>query len=444
MQPSVPIADPTGKEPGLIGLARHRTPLLLAAQVIAGLGILVPLVADQTWAIIVQTEPGMVIAVIILTLTVSGANRNDSRVEGALLLVLLAALAAFQPLRLPLEATVIVGLLMMTLALRRRHPDIALFTVAATAALLCLDLVIQTYGVSFERRQLSTGTLAALVLITLACVTLLADRPKVRALFLSSIIGRRTRLMIMVAFGIPWVCGMILYHAIGVPERSTPVEAIMFAVIIFGISGVAITSGYLQEEADAKRRAAERRLKTLAISDGLTGLLNRAGLTRRLGFQWDRFQRSGHATAVLILDVDHFKSVNDTHGHDVGDAVLSRLGAQVAPCLRRGDALGRWGGEEFLVLLADANPGHVAQVAERLRRAIMNMRVPLPEGEVLTITASFGVSRFCAGDRSYAAAIKRADENLYEAKESGRNRVVIDADMGRARGAQSGHAEVLG
>jgi len=166
------------------------------------------------------------------------------------------------------------------------------------------------------------------------------------------------------------------------------------------------------------------RYRTRATTDPLTQVLNRHGLEQR----WARLQGEelapGHAQALLVLDIDHFKRVNDSCGHDVGDRVLQELAVLLRRQLRSTDWLVRWGGEEFLVLLPSVRGDHVAALAEGLRNAVESHAfepgVPAP------VTVSVGVALRGPGE-DFDALFKRADAALYEAKRAGRNRVVVAA-----------------
>ena len=164
---------------------------------------------------------------------------------------------------------------------------------------------------------------------------------------------------------------------------------------------------------------AEVEVRQDATLDPLTGLYNRAALRRRFDEVRAQAEQSGAEIAVVVLDIDHFKSVNDTYGHQRGDAVLQAVAYEVRKTLREGELVYRLGGEEFLVLLPGVGAEESEQIAERLRAAIAAAR---PAG--LDITASFGVSVSAEADE-YATVFEQADVALYEAKRSGRDRVVV-------------------
>ena len=165
-------------------------------------------------------------------------------------------------------------------------------------------------------------------------------------------------------------------------------------------------------------------LEHLANHDGLTGALTRRALLDACTHEFGRWQRYGHGFALLMLDVDHFKQINDRHGHAGGDQVLRALVLSLARVLRAVDRLGRYGGEEFLVLMPQTSMAEACQAAERMRLAVAQ-RVTAPELPACTV--SIGVAEVRAGDTSLDAVLARADAALYQAKRLGRNRVEADA-----------------
>jgi diguanylate cyclase (GGDEF)-like protein len=152
----------------------------------------------------------------------------------------------------------------------------------------------------------------------------------------------------------------------------------------------------------------------LAMIDRLTGVFNRRGLEQLLGSE--RLRRAG-SSSVAIIDVDHFKRVNDNHGHAAGDEVLRHVSGAIRQALREGDSCGRWGGEEFLLVLPGCDLKGALLCAERVRVVIESMSA----GPV-RVTVSVGVAQL-AGDEPWQQAVQRADEGLYRAKAGGRNRV---------------------
>ncbi|MUM77264.1 PAS domain S-box protein [Pseudodesulfovibrio sp. F-1] len=172
-----------------------------------------------------------------------------------------------------------------------------------------------------------------------------------------------------------------------------------------------------------ERKTTEARLRELATTDSLTGLYNRRRFMELAEREFVRSRRYQGALTMLMMDIDHFKRVNDTHGHDVGDEVLRELAHISRVTLREPDVLGRLGGEEFGVLLPETDAAAALEVAERLRRAIEDASMVTAAGE-MRITVSIGAAASDADADSVATLLKRADVALYAAKEAGRNRVV--------------------
>jgi diguanylate cyclase (GGDEF)-like protein len=164
-----------------------------------------------------------------------------------------------------------------------------------------------------------------------------------------------------------------------------------------------------------------RRLERLSMVDPLTGLGNRRAFDRAIDIELARSRRGGLPLGLVVLDVDHFKRFNDTHGHPAGDRALAAVGACLAGIGRREDSACRIGGEEFALLLPGAGDAAAAEVAERVRRAVE--AISLPEG---TVTVSLGVAS-TMGDTAPSTLVAEADRRLYEAKRKGRNRVVSGA-----------------
>jgi two-component system chemotaxis response regulator CheY len=192
-----------------------------------------------------------------------------------------------------------------------------------------------------------------------------------------------------------------------------------------------LTKPFNQEELKYRTRIGERiinlehRIQELANTDTLTGLLNRRAFMKRIMQEISRVQREKNPLSLILIDIDHFKYVNDTYGHQVGDLVLQRFAGQLTTSARPYDCLGRYGGEEFVVCLPGATGLQAVSVAERIRVQIENMEIMLPDDtRSIRITASFGTACYAAGSvESLDLLIKNADDALYLAKDKGRNRV---------------------
>lgn len=165
--------------------------------------------------------------------------------------------------------------------------------------------------------------------------------------------------------------------------------------------------------------------RSLATTDALTGLLNRRAFLETTGRELARTKRYSDQLVVILLDVDHFKVINDRRGHAAGDAVLSALGRLLHSTLRTCDIVARWGGEEFVLLLPSTSLDGGEQAAERLRERLAASVIKDSSGESIPVTASFGVAAYRNGE-TLEQVVDRADRAMYLAKSGGRNRVVCD------------------
>jgi len=174
----------------------------------------------------------------------------------------------------------------------------------------------------------------------------------------------------------------------------------------------------------------KEKVKKLARRDQLTGLYNRREFEERFGDEFERARRYDMDLSVMMLDLDHFKEVNDTYGHAAGDDVLGEVGRVMRESTRRVDVAGRYGGEEFTMVLPETDRSNTRRLAERLREAIADLTFESDDGETFGVTASIGVTEYQSGDEDHEDVIKRADEALYRAKRGGRNQVVLAEETG--------------
>ena len=176
-------------------------------------------------------------------------------------------------------------------------------------------------------------------------------------------------------------------------------------------------------------------LSDQAEKDSLTGLANRRVLDERLEEELDRSRRYGTHLALILVDIDDFKQVNDRYGHQCGDEVLRAIAPILSNSLRELDLAGRFGGEEFALVLPGTAVASARRVAEQIRRALAKVTVEGPEGEVVRVTASFGAAEFPA-NASVASLVEAADRALYTAKRDGKDRVVADGGGGVVSGSR--------
>lgn len=180
------------------------------------------------------------------------------------------------------------------------------------------------------------------------------------------------------------------------------------------------------EAASLALRQQNRQLEKLSITDNLTGLYNRNKLNEILSEQLRRFRRSQRPFSLLMLDIDHFKQLNDTHGHLAGDQVLMGVAKTLAESIRSVDYAARYGGEEFIIVLPETNTSTALELAERICTHVRNSLYPYRD-QALAVTLSIGVAGIRSSDGDADAIIARADRMMYEAKEAGRNRVCCAA-----------------
>lgn len=182
----------------------------------------------------------------------------------------------------------------------------------------------------------------------------------------------------------------------------------------------------------------QQELAHMASADPLTGQLNRRAFLESLEREWHRANRYKTELSLLMFDLDRFKSINDTYGHDLGDQVIRGFCELVRSSLRDIDVFGRWGGEEFIAALPHTDLRSARSTAERIRETFSNRLFEATGFEAFSVTVSIGVSDIRAGRISLQQMIKDADNALYEAKNAGRNQVVIGNAAGSIRALASG------
>jgi diguanylate cyclase (GGDEF)-like protein len=202
-------------------------------------------------------------------------------------------------------------------------------------------------------------------------------------------------------------------------------QRVMYAA--FGSFGLLVLVGLLFGGPILRTLGDFRRVASQAATDSLTGLANRWTFDEELALEWRRAERVGDPLGLILFDLDNFKSINDTYGHQAGDEVLRVVGRVLAASVRQVDLAARYGGEEFGVIVPETDLRGAIELAERLRTALAAEQIELPGGDSLSVTASFGaaVKGDLAGGEELVAA---ADEALYEAKRAGKNRVAPEPE----------------
>lgn len=217
----------------------------------------------------------------------------------------------------------------------------------------------------------------------------------------------------------------------GVRADANRLADILTAVTFVVLSAIYALIAFFTLRIDAQQRRILQQnaeLSHLSVTDSLTGAANRLGLMGRLGELISASHRFQHPLAVLLLDLDHFKAINDRHGHPVGDRVLQDFVATLRANVRGSDVVGRWGGEEFLIISPHMGLDNAIKLAEKLRLAIE--QASFVQG--IRLTTSLGVAELAPGEQA-EGLIERADRALYQAKKNGRNRVVAQGALGDNR-----------
>lgn len=181
------------------------------------------------------------------------------------------------------------------------------------------------------------------------------------------------------------------------------------------------------DEAISKKRfeAANKQLERISRVDGLTGLYNRRYWEEMCTIEFKRALRTGSPATMMILDIDHFKRINDGFGHPAGDKTIRSLSRIISKAIRETDIAGRYGGEEFTIVLPDTDVKSARIVAERIRKLAEHLPVEW-EDKTIKYTVSIGLAEFHSSFGEHVAWIEKADQGLYEAKESGRNKVIVN------------------
>ena len=235
--------------------------------------------------------------------------------------------------------------------------------------------------------------------------------------------GRKVEILsvVTVPFSIDrWHSG-VLFLRTSLEERSLTLDDVEFAEVVIR----AATAAIRRAQALETTKADNRRLEELATTDPLTKVLNRRALIDRLTAEMERTRRFGSSLSLLVLDVDHFKEVNDTAGHLAGDSVLRQLGALLEEEVRRVDTVARYGGEEFVAILPESSPGGGIIFAERLRERVASRAFDVGPGRrPVHLTVSIGIASFPSPQvETIEDLFARADAALYRAKSGGRNQV---------------------
>jgi diguanylate cyclase (GGDEF)-like protein len=202
------------------------------------------------------------------------------------------------------------------------------------------------------------------------------------------------------------------------PSAVTDIMEDLFRLVGFGFVTVGIIKWIKYDE------GVKHKLIELASTDDLTNIMNRRIYDIEFRREFANAKRYGRDLSLISIDLDHFKEVNDQHGHFFGDLVLKMFTTEVSSLLRAGDIFSRWGGDEFCILLPQTNVENAMRVAEKIRAVVKNISVKTDTKQI-SFTVSLGVAGYRSEDEDASEILERADRALYEAKESGRDRSVL-------------------
>lgn len=303
------------------------------------------------------------------------------------------------------------------------QPGLALFNVGSVASWVAAAIANRggrpnlamwlLYGEVVAHAVLATGVFGwdsgyQYYLLPLVPFVMFNDRLGPRAVTLASV-GVFVSLAGLRLFAPTWPMDPRIAWLTGVANLAIPLLALALITFYFRLASVTV----------------EQSMARMALTDPLTGLFNRRHMDGLLEAAHARFTVDGKAFSVIMADLDHFKGINDSSGHDAGDRVLRAVATLFGEQLRETDAVARWGGEEFLVLLSSPKPEHALDVAQRLCRAA-EQKLRALAGVAHAVTLTLGVATM-RPNLDVAGLIKAADDALYSGKAAGRNRVVVGA-----------------
>lgn len=303
-----------------------------------------------------------------------------------------------------------------TAALMRRHQGrLGTAFLVAGLGVVYYEVVKLGLGAPFGGSGLGAFTVLGLVSAALMMVSIYVHRPLVRAAFLMGDLGDQTRIMAAVVVAVPLLGGFAAQWGRSMGADTVPVQAGITTLVTFALLlGLLGTTARLESTAGSRRRA-DLALALKRRTDPVTKSLTRLGMMEALEGAWLDYRATGKRYGLVLLDLNQFERINETFGHQGSDTVLARLSDTLKNQLRDSDAMGRWGGGEFLLLLRIKRESDLEIVTARLDRVLSDVESPLGaglSGGLATLTASFGVSVMEDRDHGPAEAITRADVDL--------------------------------
>jgi diguanylate cyclase (GGDEF)-like protein len=300
------------------------------------------------------------------------------------------------------------------------------FAAFVTLAIPMISITGYAYGLDQFYGKMSMLTASTGIALSIATLAMTAHTGAVRAMLSPYIGGKIARLQTLAGYLIPSILGYLLVRSLS----STNIDSfgIYVITICWFIILMVSVSAIIQERVDTERREGERLLLLAAMYDNLTGLANRRKFLEFGQEAVHRAKRNKQGIWVLMLDIDFFKKINDTAGHNMGDNVLIAVSHTLKNSVREVDLVSRMGGEEFSIILIDCDTHGAERVAEQIRSSVENMFVQGWTDRYGSVTISVGCA-FNDGMTSLEQSLKNADEALYYAKNSGRNQVAFEGKL---------------
>lgn len=286
---------------------------------------------------------------------------------------------------------------------------------------LCISTMALTgyaYQIPAFHQDMSLITVTLSFFMSASVLGITANRGTVRAVLSPHLGGQIARIQFIVGGVFFFVTGYLVIRSVTSVQATSLFGSYVIAVCWF-LFVVLMIGASVHEQTDRTRRKLEKKLRAVALYDELTQLLNRRGFKQIIEQQIAHQRRLGGAMGIMLVDIDHFKQVNDRYGHDVGDKVIRHVASNLRRLVRDTDSVCRYGGEEFAILLPHTDPEGVIIAANTLQHAIEALQIPIREHESMSVTVSIGCSNIVNGLTE--KALKRADEALYESKHAGRN-----------------------
>ncbi|SLN18825.1 GGDEF domain-containing protein [Pseudooctadecabacter jejudonensis] len=319
--------------------------------------------------------------------------------------------------RFSVEAAGAIGGFAMAMLLRQTSARLGALFMVLGVVIVHSTILQLSYGVVFFGGDVGSFTFLGLAAVSVAMVSVYLNRPFVRIAFAKGGAGAQTRIMLTTIVFVPWAAGIVLLVSGSVAD-GVVMATVIASVTLIMAAVLMCTIAYHENATTAKRRA-ELELAMMSRIDAATGALNRFGVTERVEAAWLDFRTTAAQFGVIMMDLDYFRRLDATFGAGEGEGVLARVAQTLDIHLRDSDAFGRWGSNEFLLVLPVGDVRHLEIVATRLRAALANPENPLCEGFAMmpaTMEVPLGISAMTDKDDAPTDAIVRADVNLHTAK----------------------------